>query len=192
MAYTTNTDVKTYIGGISGSGDDALLTVLITAAEAFIESWTGWDFEASSNSTRNFTVGRDTEGPYTLWFDDGAASINEVLNGDSSNTEVTSSQYVTIPSNDTPYYGIKILRSASKVWEFDQDPEDAIAVSAAWGWSASPPADIVQACKDIVKQIYRSRDANSDVNLVSGGIVITPNQIPKLAMQTLEIYKKRA
>lgn len=191
MAYTTNTAAKDYIGGISGSGDDALLTVLITAAESFIDNYTERTFEADSDTTRNFSVGRDTEGRF-LWFDEDIASITTVLNGDASNTEVTSAQYVTEPANRTPYYGIKLLWSASKVWEFDQDPEDAIAVTGKWGWSESPPADIVQACKDIVKQIYRSRDANSDVNLVSGGVVISPNQLPKTTMIILEHYKKRA
>lgn len=191
MAYITVPVAKDYIGGLDGTGDDALLSVLIDAAEVFIENYTERDFKAATDTTRNFTVGRDTEGRH-LWFDEDIASITTVLNGDASTTEVTSAQYVTLPSNRTPYYGIKLLWSASKVWEFDQDPEDAIAVTGKWGWSTTPPADIAQACKDIVKQVYRSRDANTNVDIISGGVVISPNQLPKTTMIILQHYKKRA
>ena len=189
MAYITNTEAKTYIGGIEGSRDDTFLTTLIAEVEAFIEGYCDRDFEASADSTRYFDVGRDTEG-YYLWFDQDLASITTVTNGDADSTVVSSSEYTTIPRNETPYYGIKILVSAAKVWEYDEDYEGAISIAGKWGYSTTPPADIVLACKDIVKIIYRSRDSNADTAILAAGMVITPNQIPKTTKQTLDRYKR--
>lgn len=189
MAYTTVASVKAY-GGISGAGDDTLLDALVDRAQAIVDAYTKRTFEASADSTRYFTVGLDTEGPF-LWLDEDLASITTVTNGDSN--EVTSSQYTTKPKNRTPYYGIKILPSAGKVWTFTTDAEDAISVAGKWAYSATAPADIVQATVRLTTFLYRQKDTSQDLDrplMTDAGVMIMPSQIPNDVKAMLNPYRR--
>lgn len=191
MAYTTYTDVKTYIGGIQGTGDDALLTVLIAAAQKFIDTFCRRTFEASSDTTRYIDAVGDHIRGRTLYLDDVGelAAITTVTNGDG--IVVSSSEYTTIPRNSTPYNALILLSSAGKSWTYTDDWEGAISILGKWAYSTSAPADIVQACKDIVKHMYRSRaDDGQDRTIISEGMVITPSQIPASALETLRAYRR--
>jgi hypothetical protein len=194
MAYITVDVAKQWIGGISSGDDDPILTALITAVELFIENYTRRDFEADADSTRTLDAEADVDGQ-TLWLDRDLCSITTVTtNADASGggTALTEdTDFVTEPKNDTPYYALKMLASSSESWTYTDDPELGITIAGRWGYSTSPPADIVLACKDIVKTVYRSRDANTDTFITGGGIVITPNQVPKMTMLTLNRYVRR-
>lgn len=154
MAYTDNTAVKTYLG-ISGSGDDALLTTLIAGAQDAIDLYYLRTFEASANTTRYFDAVRAVHGRRLL-LDRDLCAINSITNGDG--TTVTSDQYTTYPRNDTPYYAIDILGSSGINWTFDEDPEGAIAISGKWAYSTSAPAAVVHLCKWLASVIYRGKD----------------------------------
>jgi len=96
MAYAVASDVKTYLG-IEGSGDDALLTSLISRAQKAIETYCGRKFETSS-VTKYYDVPtggdelyidgvrRTGHGARTLFLDDDLISINTngLTNGDGS------------------------------------------------------------------------------------------------------------
>jgi hypothetical protein len=69
MTYTNKASVKAYLD-ITGTGDDALFDSLINRAQEAINSFCGGRvFESDSNTTRNFTVGVDTEGRW-LYLDE--------------------------------------------------------------------------------------------------------------------------
>ena len=53
MAYTDVSTLKQYLG-ITGNTDDALLSSLITRAQAAIDTYTGRTFEASADTTKYF------------------------------------------------------------------------------------------------------------------------------------------
>ncbi len=53
MAYTTNTELKTY-AGISDTVHDTLLTSLITRAQAAIDAYVGFSFEAAAALTLGY------------------------------------------------------------------------------------------------------------------------------------------
>jgi hypothetical protein len=193
MAYCTVAQVKQY-AGIGESTDDALLDSLVVRAKGIIDAFTHTTFDASTTASHYFTLGVDTEGPYMLWLDDYCAGITQVLNGDASSTEITSSQYTTIPKNTTPYYGIKILRSASKVWEFTDDPEDAITVTGYWGYSTAAPSDIVHAAVRLTTFLYRQKDTSMDLDrpiLTDAGVTLLPAGVPKDVVQLLISYRDR-
>ncbi len=175
MAYCTLAELTTYLG-VSDSDDDALLGPIIDRATAIIDMRCKRTLVATSTSTRNFTIGRDTQGPH-LFFDDVCAAITQVLNGDTSNTEVTSAQYVTKPSNVGPFYAIKILRSASKVWQYTTDPEDAIAVTGNWGYFATLPDEVKHFCIRLSAFLYRQKDSSLDMDrpiLTDAGVTLLP------------------
>jgi len=163
MAYLSVADLKTYLD-ISSSDDDTLLGDLIDSAVQIIENETQTTFEAGS-STRYFTWGVDTGGHRdswqdrrTLWFDTWLASApTTVTNGDS--TTIASSNYVLLDTNRPPYYGLKLKQDASVQWTYDDSPEDAISIVGNWGWSTTPPDDIVQVTRRLAAYLYRQKDA---------------------------------
>ena len=192
MAYCTPSDVRLYLG-VDGLGDDELLTALIARAQQVIDTHTHRTYQASSNSTRNFTVGEDNEGA-TLWFDEDICSITTVTtDADGGATVISSTEYVTLPRNETPYYAIRIKASSSNTWTYSTDPEGGITVAGKWGYSTSPPDDIVQACIRYSAYLYRQKDAQVfDVTAVpDAGVITVPQGIPKDVELLLEPYIKR-
>lgn len=191
MAYCTDAEVKTRIGGIKGQSDDALIEALITEAQAWIDAHTNRTFEASADTTRTFDAFADVGG-LTLFLDRDLAAITSVTNGDG--TTVTSGQYVTEPRNDTPYYGLTLLRSSALTWlqEDDGDNEDAIAIVGKWAYSTEAPNDIKRACIQLAAFFYRSRDAGPDQDrtIIVDGMVITPGRIPREVTELLRPYRR--
>ena len=189
MSYIEVDEAKAYIGGISGASDNALLQSLIDAAQVFIEGETNRIFDADTDSTRKFGM-QDVDGP-ALVIDRDLADITSITNGDED--VLTTSEYVTVPINATPYYEIKLRQFSNLFWTYTTNPEDEIEIAGKWGYSTTPPADILQACKDIVKTVYRSRDANTDAGrtIITGGVVITPADVDKMTMKTLGRYVRR-
>lgn len=197
MAYVSVNELKTYLdsaghGGLVGSTDeDTLLTALIAAAQSFIEGQEGAGrvFEAGSNTTRYFTVGEDTEGRELLFFED-LCQITSVVNGDG--TTVTAAQYVTLPRNQTPWYGLRLLSSAGISWTYNNDPEGALAITGRWAYSITPPEDIKHACKRLAAWLYRQKDSGMDSDRplwVADGITMMPAAIPRDVMMIITPYR---
>lgn len=190
MSYITVEEAKDYIGGISGGGDDVLLEALIDSAVAYIEGETGRVFKVSSDASKTFDAHLDVAGPVLYLGEQDLCAITSITNGDG--VAVASDEYVTEPRRVTPYYAIRILSSADKSWTYSTDPEDAISISGRWGYSTTPPNDIIQACYDLVKALYRSRDANVEGGnvIISGGVVIQPADVPNITRRILARYKR--
>lgn len=188
MAYATSTELKTYLG-VAGAVDDQLLTALLSRATAAIEQYTGRVFEVSTATARKFdAIGPHISGP-TLYLDRDACAISSVTNGDG--TSVSASEYVTLPRNDAPYYGIKLKTQSGKVWTYSTDWESAITVTAKWGYSETPPADVAQACIQWAAFLYRKKDAPlQDVTAIEAGVVITPVSVPGDVRALLGPYRR--
>jgi hypothetical protein len=194
MAYTTTALVKTYLG-ISTSTDDTLIGTLIVRAQAMVDSYTGRTFEASANSTNYFNAKSDVYGR-TLYFSEGleAATISTVTNGDST-TLTANTDYVTVPANKTPYYGLTVLESSSKLWTSTSagDNERAISISAKWAYSTSAPDDIAAATIRLTAFLYRQRESNADLDRavsVGDGMVLLPGRLPADIAAILEPYRR--
>ena len=193
MAYTTAALLKTYLG-VSGSGDDTLLTALIARAQQAIDTYTGRTFEASADTTRKFTVGEDTNGRM-LYFDEDCAAITTVTtNADdgSGGTAVASTEYVTHPHNRTPYHAIELLYSSSNTWTYTSDRQNGVTVLGKWAYSTSAPDDIVHACLRLAAYYYRQKDAGSfDTTAIpEAGIIQIPQGIPRDVQLILNPYVK--
>ncbi len=193
MAYCTATQIKAVLKSSSAT-DDTLLGLLADRATALMDAYCKRTLIATADSDRYFTVGRDTEGAY-LWFDDLCASVTTVLNGDSASTEVTSTQYALIDRNHGPYWGIKILGSAGKSWQYVTDPEDAIKVTGAWAWFdvAAVPADIVHTAIRLSIFLYRQGASSTDLDrpiLTDSGATLLPSQLPADVKTALNPYRK--
>lgn len=199
-SYPVLGDVKAYLRPNSsqalGSGDDTLLTNLITAAIAFIEGpeGAGRSFEVTADSTRRFDALRDVDtGLRRLYLDEDLCQITSITNGDG--VLVTSGQYVTNPRNRPPYYGIQLKLDSDVVWTYDDSPEDAIVIVGRWGYSTAAPPDIAQACVELVTWEYRRKGASGDVDrqvITASGSVIVPSSVPTSIMAVLKGYRRLA
>lgn len=180
MAYATVAQVTEYLD-ITGTGDDDVIDAQILRAGAWIDNHTGRTFEAASDTTRSFAVGKDTDGR-TLYFDEDLISITTVTtNADAATgTTVSSTEYVTMPRNRTPYYAIRILSSVDKDWTYTTDPENGITVAGRWAYSATPPEIVVQACIRLAAYLYRQRDAQvfETTAIPDAGVITVPSGMP--------------
>ena len=188
MAYVTAALVRAYLGTTS-TGDDTLIAALCTRAQAAIDRYCNRTFEAAADSTRYFdAIGPHIDGP-TLYLDRDLCAITTVTNGDG--VAVGSTQYVTLPRNDTPYHGLRIKTSAGKVWTYSTDWEKAIAITGKWAYSATAPDDIVQAAVRLAAFYYRQKDAAlQDVTAIEAGVVVQPVAIPMDVQALLRPYKR--
>lgn len=214
MAIISASDLKTYLG-ISSSTDDSLITALITAATKIIEAYTQRDFEVGADTTRYFTPGVDTgyagwragggswnddwhpgggnwvDHSSTLFLDEDLAQTpTTITNGDG--IVVTSAQYVLIDRNRPPYRAIKLKGSTGLVWTYTNDPEYAISVVGRWGWSVTPPDDIVQAARRLSGFLYRQKDMQTyDATAFSElGVIRIKHRIPEDIMAMLDPYRR--
>jgi len=195
MAYCTSTDVKLYLGiDSTNTGDDTLITALVARAQAYIETYTHRLFSSTADSTRRFTVDQDNEGR-TLYFDEDICSLTTVItNADASTgTTITSTQYITLPRNETPYYGIRIKDSVDADWTYTTDAEMGITVAGKWAYSTTPPADIKHACIRLSAFYYRLKDSQVfDVQSIpAAGVITVPQGVPKDVDLALMSYVKR-
>ena len=201
MAYVASSDFIEYANITSsdhyGANDEARWTSLIARSTAIIERTTGLVFEATSDTgtsdaplTRKFDAVADVDGA-ALYFDKEICAITTVTNGNA--VEVTATEYVTEPRNETPYYAIKILNSSNKDWTYTNDPENAISVAGAWAYSTTPPNDIKHACLRLMKWLEDQRKTDIDLDrpvLAGEGSVILPMRLPNDVMDILKSYKR--
>lgn len=162
MAYTDLSTVKQYMS-ITDTGSDALLASLIARAQAAIDAATHKMFEASVDTTKYFDAEFDTSESYTRldWTPYGLdlCQITSITNGDG--TTIAANKYVTEPRNETPYHAIKLKTSSGLYFMYDNsnDNENAIAITGRWAHSITPPADVVQACVELVAAMYNGRES---------------------------------
>lgn len=182
MAYLTVSDLKTYLD-IQGTSDDALLQSLIDSAVALVERYTGRRFEAVSD-TRAFDE-RHYRGR-VLFLGEEVVSVSSVVNGNGQT--VSSSDYVLLPRDGPPYWAVELRPGHGWVTTPTQD----IQVTAQWGYSSSPPQDIVHAVRRLAAYFYRQKDAQVfDVTAVpEAGVITIPKGIPADVKVILNRYRR--
>jgi hypothetical protein len=183
--------------------DEALVNDLLTRASALIDTYCGRYFASDSDKTdvgssdsyvtRKFDALEDVDGFY-LYLDRDLCEISSITNGDSDATTVSSSDYVTEPRNDTPYFAIKLLSSTGTYWEYVTDPENAISVAGIWAYSKTAPNDIIHATVRLASWLYKQRintDADLDRPLLTNaGVTIMPSQLPADVTRLLMPYRR--
>lgn len=187
MSYATLAQLKTELD-IDGSDDDTLLQEKLDAATGVIERETGWVFEAAT-LTRYFDS--DAVMDSVLWVGGDLVSITTLTNGDDDATVILPADYRLLPRNEgPPYYGIKMLVDTTTTWEFDIDGE--VSVLGAWGYSASPPDDVVQGCVRLAGFFYRVKDAQTydTIAIPDAGIITIPKGIPADVKLILDRYPR--
>jgi hypothetical protein len=197
MAYPTLEEVKAYLD-VTTDGDDDLLTDLLTQSISMIEGFAGFTFEADADSERFFSPITDVNpyDKYELYFDTWLATTpTTVSNKDDGTPEViTSGNYIMLPQNQSPHYGIKLLSSKGYVWTYEDDPEIGISITGKWGWSEDAPEKVKHAVRRLVAFVYRQKDTSSDLDrplLTGDGVTVMPSQLPHDVMKLIKPYRWR-
>lgn len=194
MSYATLAEVKAWLGiDTVNLTDDTQITRAITASQQIIDTHCRRSFEAAADSVRLFDALGDHIEYDELWFDTDCCQITTIINGDS--TTVTAGQYVTLPGNFAPYYGVRLKTSAGVSWTYDTDYAKAISVTGRWAYSVTAPADIVYACTRLAAYLYKQRD-NYNIGLERAeatpmGTMLLPMALPKDVLTLLNPYVRR-
>lgn len=163
--YITAAELKTYIGGITGAGQDTSITNAVNAASRWIGRYCGRDFnDAGTASARQF----QPDDRRCLTVDDFHTTAGLVVKsdeGDDGTFETTwsSSDYELFPVNGIrdghtgwPYTEIRAVES--RWWPTRSQRRYTVEVTARWGWAAVP-ADVKQACFQLATQFYKEAEA---------------------------------
>ena len=190
MAYATLVTLKQYMG-VSEEADDTLLEAILDRAQRAIEVYTGYVFEAESE-TRYYD--QSAVNGLTLHLDRPLLTVTTLLEGDddttADKTTISSDDYWLQPRNEgPPYWRIQIKVNATPSWSFTTD--GWIEVEGTWGYSTTAPNDVVQACIRWAAYMYRQKDASVfEVTAMPGaGVIQIPEGIPKDVRMLLAPYR---
>lgn len=153
MAYLTTADAKQYIG-LHGTAEDALIAMLIVAAQSAIDAYCDRVFEAGTYETRTFDACTDTEGAF-LYLDIDLCQVVSITNGDPAATVLGPNASMKVPQVP-PHIAILLRAPSGITWQ------GTISVTGYWAYSINPPAGIVQATREYVGFMYRSYDRQAD------------------------------
>jgi hypothetical protein len=193
MAYCTLADLKLELGiETLTAGDDTILSSKIVKAQQMIDAYTRRVWEAAADTTRYYTVGVDTDGRDLLLDTELAAAPTTVKTNADATSPLTipSTDYVLLPRNRAPYYGIRILGNSAYDWRYTNNPEKGIEIVGKFAYSPAAPADIAQACIRLAGFLYRIKDTNAyDVSAsAETGQLVVPKGTPA---DVLNILKER-
>lgn len=193
MAYASLAQVKAYLGNAS-SADDTLLNDIIARAHSIINRYCGgriFEWTAAAEA-KTFDAIADVDGRELLFYRHDLAEISSVVNGDG--VTVSAGEYVTLPANGAPYYGLRLKASSGKAWTYTTDPEGAISVTGKWAYSVACPADITAACVRLVAYLYRQKDTQQVfqqmANAQTGVMALPSEAIPSDIKTMLAPYRK--
>ena len=189
--YASLHEYKLYKGiYATETGEDTLLAALLTRTTKSIETHCSRIFKAETD-TRYFESGALADDGVTLWMDRDLLSVTELLNGDSDETEIESTEYWLVDRNyGPPYYGIRLKSASDDYWQWDTDYW--VSVTGTWGYSTNPPEDVKHACIRWADYLYTQVDAGVfDVTVFpESGVVTTPQGIPRDVRLLLEPYRR--
>ncbi len=186
MAYALLSELRAYLfagGTTAPATDDALLTAFLARAQAAIDVIAGGRSFEATTATKKFDL------PDDEYLDvDDLLSITTLTNGDGA--VIPSSAYVLYPLNLTPKRLIYLKPTSGYAWLPDNDGNDmgCITIAGAWGYSATAPDYIKQACIRLAAWMYRQKDTSADVDrpLMTGdGGVVMPSALPKDVLELL-------
>ncbi|HPL80995.1 MAG TPA: phage head-tail connector protein [Anaerolineaceae bacterium] len=183
MTYAELVEVKSYMG-ITSDSDDVLLLSLLERATGIIESVTGRCF-IGKKETRHFDAGYIDNELFLVGND--LLSVEKVFDGQGE--EIALENVKLLPQSASPKWRVRLTGGASWNAGFD----DEIAITGTWGYSMTPPADIVHATVRLTAFLYRQKDTSADLDrpLVTGdGVTIMPSALPNDVMALVRKYRR--
>ena len=181
-SYCALADVKA-VGSlnITGTTSDAMLAKYIASASREIDRYCHRSFAAVSE-TRYFDGAADR-----LIIDDLVTITSIALDTDGDGdweTTLAATDYLLYPYNETPKWRVDLSHSSTRS-DFAEDIPKGVQIVGLWGYQATIPDDIAQACLEMVCRIYRQAQAGF------GTVVGTPDIGTGMVYQGLSSDIKR-
>jgi len=152
--YTTVGKVKTHVGLTSSdTGMDTWLEAMITACSRAIDSFCKRHFYTETE-TRYF----DFQDPYRMWLDHDLVSITTLTNGNAE-ILVDGTDFYKYPLSGPPYRWLDAKTDTGNLFEYSSTTQRAISILGVWGYQAEVPAEIEEACRIWVGELYNRHDA---------------------------------
>jgi hypothetical protein len=156
--YIGSSQVIAYLG-ISGTSEDALISLCVDRAESAIDTYTRRNFAGTAGSAfyNRFEQWRVRDG--ALYTDTDIIRLDSLQNGDGQ--MIPTGSYWLEPRNHPPYRMVRLMSAYVYVWNTDSD----VIMAGTFGYSLTPPNDIVQSAVRLAAYYYRQKDvgAMSDV-----------------------------
>ena len=85
-----------------------------------------------------------------------------------------------------------MLRDPVVAWTFTTDQESAISITGKWAYSATAPADVVQAATRLAAWMYRAKDSQvfETTAFSEGGSIRIRMDIPADIKALLDPYRR--
>lgn len=176
-SYATITELKSRLGGVTGSGEDNALTNALAVASRGIEQVCGRQFNQATPATARVFYPRtyclaDVDDFYTT---SGLVIATDGGNDGTYETTWTASDYQLEPLNGVvdgesgwPYSTIRAV--AGKSFWFPTATTTGqrapLQVTAQWGWSAVP-AGVKEACLAVASETFALKDTRFGVGGVA-------------------------
>jgi len=189
MAYVTTTTLKAYLG-FTTSGDDSLLSTLITAAQSVVEGpYPGTDRKWEARSETQYY---DYQSRTRLDLRDDLISVTTLTNGDGE-TMTEDTDFHLYPLSGPPYRWIEIKSDGTQNFQWSGTPQRALNIVGSWGYTTTAPQRIVQATTRLAAYYYHQKDAGVyDVTATPElGIITVPQGIPADVMKLLHANRKK-
>ena len=167
--------------------DDAILESIVTAVSRMIDNYTGRRFYTTSNDeTRYYT----SEHPDVLYCPDDIVSITTLQTDEDGDrtyeTTWTTADYDLEPYNASldgqPYTRVRVNKSTGS--RAFPTQAKAIQITGKFGWGASVPVVVKEACLLQCERLYKRKDAPFGV-LGAGGMgqaTVIPQLDPDVAL----------
>lgn len=173
---------------ITGTAYDDALLEIITAASSWIDNHCRLPdgaFAATSSATRYYRQS-DIGADGVLRLDAPLVSLTTLTNGNGAT--ITSTYYWTIPRNSTPKLAVQLKSTAS--WQWATDGE--ISIAGVWGWSATPPDVVREACAMLAAWIFKRyqsamQDATANFDL---GQLVYAQPFPLQVAELLKPFRR--
>lgn len=185
MAYTTAANIGTALN-IEGEEYSAQLTGLAASASNWIDQYCNLPangFAVAVDSTRQY--GPDDVHDGYLQLDLPLLTVTSVVNGDG--TVLANGQYRTLPLNAQRAW--MITPNSGYAWQWSND--GLISITGKFGWSAMPPAAVVEACTMLAGWMFKRyqaalQDATANMDL---GQLVYSEAIPKQVTALLTPFR---
>jgi hypothetical protein len=111
------------------TADDAVIEGLLESASRYLDLQTSRQFYPSV-TTRLFDIPQTS----TLFLDDDLLELTTLTNGDG--TTINSTNYILLPSNTYPRFGIELKSTSGLAWLADSssNTKQVISVAGVWGF----------------------------------------------------------
>ena len=186
--YLEVEELKDYLN-ITRPVDDEIIESMCLAAQAYIEHKTNRVFEVSADSIRYFDATK-LENQRLLRFGEDLISITTVVNGDGST--IASSNYFLSYAGHL-IYELKLKGSTGLYFTYEDDPEEAIAVTGKWAYSLTPPQDIIQATRRLASYLFWQKDNANDLDrpFIIGQVTSLPAALPRDVERLIAKYVRK-